>query len=98
MGGLLKFKDEADGRQRDTELHFGRASLDGMPYRGKPMLLREEEYEELTEVVSDSHVKIFDITNEEQRKEFSEIIDRCISGWYVVHEKQTKMVKQPDGS
>jgi hypothetical protein len=49
-------------------LHFGRALQDGMPTRGPHTLLREDEYDEYTDVTCDSEIDWFDIMDPEHKK------------------------------
>jgi hypothetical protein len=92
---LQKLKDKKQGN-----LHLGRVLEDGMPFRGPHVPLREEEYDELTEVTYDSQVEVFDVMVPEQKSKLSEIIDYAINGWYVIHEKTAPqfLVSPIDGS
>jgi hypothetical protein len=71
-----------------------------MPFRGPHMQLREEEYEELTEVTYDSSTGLFDIMDPEQKAKLSQIVDRAVNGWYVVHSmsREPHFTQQPDGT
>lgn len=102
MASFLKYiRDDAKqktGGQTDPALEFGRAHLDGMPYRGPAALLREEEYEDLTEVVHNGHVDVFDLSDPQHREKLEEIVDRATNGWYSIFKLVDRFVDQPDGS
>lgn len=79
-------------------LSFSRAHIDGMPFRGQPVALREEEFEEFTETVWDGKVKMFDMSNPEHQQEFQEVVDRIANNWYRGMKETEKWVTKPDGS
>lgn len=93
----LKLIDEL--RKENTPYHLGRMVEDGMPYRGSYFPMREEEYEELTAVTNDGYANYFDITNEESRKKYQEIIDRAVNGWYmIIYKSPPEFIVQSDGT
>lgn len=97
---FLKYAQDAEickGNGRG-ELSFRRAHIDGAPFRGRPALLKEEEYEQYTETVRDAHVKVFDLSKEDDVQQFQDIVDGAANQWYKVHRMQEKLVEQPDGS
>lgn len=65
-----------------SPVYFNRAHLDGMPFRGETALLREEEFDEYTEVVSDFDSDTFDLSQAEQHARFKQVCDRIVNGWY----------------
>lgn len=80
-------------------LNFNRAHLDGMPYRGPVLpLLREEEYEEYTDVVEDAGCATFDLSNEEHCQRWAKIMDQAVNGWTRVISKHLHWQPQADGS
>jgi len=79
-------------------LSFARAHIDGMPFRGQPMALREEEFEEFTEIVWDGRVKVFDTSNPDDMVELQLVVDRIANGWYRGMKETEKWVEKPDGS
>jgi hypothetical protein len=92
----LKLIDELKGKQG---LHLGRMVEDHMPYRGPYFPMREEEYEELTEVTQDAGANYFEITSEESRLKYQEILDRAANGWYNIYYKsEPHFIDMPDGS
>ena len=67
---LIKFIDKTDGNGRG-QLYWGRASVDGLPFRGpEAPLLREEEFD-------DRLVRVA-----EQNKTYLEVMDSAANGWF----------------
>lgn len=65
------------------QLFWQRAGVDGAPFRGHHApLLRDEEFEELTETVVDGRVKIFDLSDANDRAEYEDVLDKACNGWY----------------
>jgi hypothetical protein len=94
---LLKYLNEKP--EGGGELSYGRSRDDNMPFRGPRALLREEEYDELTEVVNDGHVDVFDLSDPEQHKKINEIIDRVANGWYRLSALDHKfIINEKDGT
>jgi hypothetical protein len=90
---FLKFQ-EGEG---DNGLHWHRADRDGAPYRGPiTPILKEEEYEELAQRVSDAKVAIFDTSNPEQRhhgRTYREVLDGLQATWFnLLTERRYKWV------
>lgn len=63
-------------------LNWGRADVDGLPYRGVPTPMRDEEFDDRVVRVADYKNDFFDVKIEEQNKRFLEVMDRCANGWY----------------
>ena len=93
--------------QEDTELQagngrgplsFSRAHIDGMPFRGQPMPLREEEYDEFTEVVRDFDMGIFDIGNPEQAAKLRGIFDKAVNNWVTIVDYEKRWETRKDGT
>jgi hypothetical protein len=81
---LVKYFDQhgedSGGRGK---LSFNRADLDGAPFRGRNHpLLKDDEYEDMAERVYDAGVEIFDMSDDEDKAKYQEIIDRIRNGWY----------------
>jgi hypothetical protein len=68
-----------NGRGR---IHWGRADIDGLPFRGSitPNMTTEEFEARLTRV-ADAKVDVFDMADIEQRKRYTEILDKIANGW-----------------
>lgn len=80
--GFLKFKESNQG----GDLHWHRADRDGAPFRGAmPPLLKEEEFEDLSQKVLDSKVAIFDAsdpTHRQHGRTYQEVLDGVVIGWF----------------
>ena len=79
-------------------LSFNRAHIDGMPFYGRTPLLREEEFDEFTEVVQNGNVEVFDLSDPEAKAALAEIIDCATNGWYNIYRLQERFVDQADGT
>jgi hypothetical protein len=64
------------------KLFWHRASIDGAPFRApeNAPLLREEEFEQKVKRVGDSFVRVFDMADAQQQKDYQEILDRIVNG------------------
>ena len=96
---FIKFRntpDVVDGRR--GKLSFSRADVDGMPWRGEAPPLREEEIAALAEVVHETFVREFNLSDPAQLAAWQEVYNRIINGLYrctcVIRER----VPQPDGT
>jgi len=98
MASLFKFRQNQDNPSGLDGLSFNRAHIDGMPFRGKPMLLKEEEYERAAETVKYGRVRVFDATNPEHAKELDTIIDAWANKWYMIAKFDHHWHTKPDGS
>jgi len=97
---LLKYQKDpqvVEGNGRGP-LHFHRAHLDGLPFRGNVPLLREDEFHDVCETVYDAKLDIFDVRDPEQKKQLEEILDRAANGWYRILAKKPEWVQLPDGT
>lgn len=63
-------------------LHWGRATLDGAPFRGPAPMFMGEEFEERIAKVADPHVEIFDISNADQKKKYLGVLEGAANSWY----------------
>ena len=61
-------------------------------------MLREEEYEEYTEVVNDGFAELFDLSIPEHKEKLNEIVDASFNSWFNVWKMQEYSVPQPDGT
>ena len=100
MSSFLKYNEDEEIRQGNGRgpVSFRRAHLDGMPYRGESAMLREEEYDELTETVRDGYVQLFDLSDASDHQRLQEIVDCAANGWYAIHKMTEQFVAQADGS
>jgi hypothetical protein len=95
---FLKFHHEVNGNGRG-EVHWARASRDGAPFRGDNIpLLKEEEYEDLSERVYDANVETFDTSDSEQKEKLRQILDAAANGWYKVLCMDRKWIKGDNGA
>lgn len=96
---FLKYSDDVDIRAGNGRgsLSFSRAHVDNMPFRGPSIPLKDEEYNQYTEVVNDVGVEIFDMRNPEEKAKLREILDRAGNGWYNIYDLDKKWGKTQDG-
>lgn len=97
---FLKFASDPDvlrGNGRGP-LSFHRSRIDGLPYRGRPHMLKEEEYEALAEVVHETYVEEFDLSKPEELAKYRKIVDGCVNGLYRCLMRKVERVPQPDGT
>lgn len=68
---------------RGKRLHWARAEEDGLPYRGAyaPMMT-ETEFEERVVKVADPHAETFDLSREEHKLAYLEVLDGVANGWF----------------
>jgi hypothetical protein len=76
---LLKYVNE-QGEEHGSELSW--PGLFGLPVRGRPGLMKQDELEDSFETAYDFHCKEFDLSDEVQRTEYTQIKDRICNGWY----------------
>lgn len=79
---FLKFKENS------KDLHWHRANKDGAPFRGeKTPILKEEEYEQLAEKVSDAKIAVFDTSKPDERihgRTYQEVLDAISAKWFTL--------------
>lgn len=97
---FLKYQHDQDVLQGNGRgpVSFARAHIDGAPYRGPALPLREEEYYDYTEEVLDFDCGIFDIRDKEEYIRLRTIMDRASNDWYRIVDYQTKWGERSDGS
>jgi hypothetical protein len=83
MGSLARFMNRTkdDGGQ---SLHWGRAALDGAPFRGPAPMLMGEEFEERVVRVADPHAEEFDTADPAQKKLYLNVLDGAANQWFQI--------------
>ena len=79
-------------------LSFHRSHIDGRPYRGRPHMLKEEEYQSLAEVVHDVYIREFNLSKPEELEEYRKVVDGCTNKLYKCLMRIVERVPQLDGS
>ena len=83
--GLLKFANQRDGGARG-QFHWGRADVDGLPFRGKNVPnYTEAEFEERLVRVADAHNGTFRTWIAAENKAYLEVLDEIMNGWSIGH-------------
>lgn len=80
-GSLVRFMN----RTKDSggqPLHWGRATLDGAPFRGPSPMFTGEEFEDRVVKVADPHNGVFDITKPEENTAYLAVLDGAANGWF----------------
>lgn len=100
MTSLVKYQEDPSIRKGNGRgpLSFNRAHVDGVPFRGPQLPLRDEEYNQYTEVVNDFDVGLFDIRNKEQYARLRDVFDKAANQWYQIVDYDKQWVTQEDGS
>ena len=98
---LVKYMNQINGGSRGR-LHWGRADLDGAPFRGNaPPIGPEEELESRLTRVHDARNRIFDTSDPKENADYMQVVDRIVNGWYqLVHRKHRHVLvkyKDKDG-
>jgi uncharacterized protein YaaR (DUF327 family) len=94
-------KYEAEMKQAapsEKPVSFSRAHIDGMPFRGQPVPLREEEFDEFTEVVCDAGARLFDLSNPEDVEDYRKVIEKIINQAAICVREHFEWARNPDGS
>jgi len=76
---LVKYKNSS---QNPDDFHFGRADVDGFPFRGLPPLVKEEEVEDRMVRMAEAKNGTFYTGDPEQNQRYLEVLDRIANGWY----------------
>lgn len=80
MSSILQFRHV---REKDAKpLWWGRADIDGLPFRGSAPLLKEAELERASIQVAELQAKFFDMQDPEQMREYLGVMSACESGWF----------------
>lgn len=98
MSSLVKFtaqRNTSDGQQ----LHWGRLSDDGLPFRGSPAAMyRQEEIEDKLVRVADAKNCLFDLNDPEANRKYVKVLDAVANGWFrlnFIERKWTDSAKYP---
>jgi hypothetical protein len=79
---LVKFTSRKDGNGRG-ELFWGRADIDGLPFRGhNPPSMRQDEFEERVVRVADPKNGTFYTGDDEENAAFLKVMDGITNSWY----------------
>lgn len=85
MSSLLKFVEQKQAKG-GVELHWSRADIDGVPFKGRPVPLKEEEYETRTIKSFDARNGTFYTRDATQNEAYLEVLDKTANGWWqLVH-------------
>ncbi len=72
-----------------------RMDIDGVPYVGPPVMLREPELAKITHHVSNHVTRLFNVTDETQRMELEQLMDRVSRDNGMVRQYKTRWVRNP---
>lgn len=79
---LVKFTNRKDGNGRG-QLFWGRADVDGLPFRGQMApSMRQEEFEERVVRVADPKNGTFYTGDENENAEYLKVMDGVANGWF----------------
>lgn len=78
---LVKFTTQTNGNGRG-KLYWGRADIDGLPFRGAgPPLLTQDEFDQRVVRVADPQNGTFRSWVEKENKAYLEVCDKILNGW-----------------
>ncbi len=81
--GLAKFHTQRQDRE-GRPIHWERAAIDGVPFRGRaPLVKDEEEYAARVERECDGRAETFRMWLPDEKKALNEVIDGIANGRYV---------------
>lgn len=84
MSSLVKFMGRAKSSNGE-KLFWGRVTQDNLPFRGpSPPIYKDVEFEEKTVRVADVRNAFFDVTDETQNKQYLDVLECCLNGWFKV--------------
>lgn len=66
-----------------SPLHWSRLDVDGLPFKGMPPEgMKSRELDLALTPAMDVYVRMYDLSDPEQRREYELVIDRAANGWY----------------
>jgi hypothetical protein len=70
------------------EYHWGRADIDGMPFKGDPTLqVTEDEADERFVMSCEPKNRVFDLSDANDNAEYLNVIDKTVNGWFkIIHQ------------
>lgn len=97
---LLKYHGDQNGQSGDNQVHWGRVSRDGIPFRtsGPLPMLKEEEFQTLTERVADAKMELFDLSDPEQKERYRQIIDKAANQWFQILIRKHRWATKKNGT
>lgn len=91
MPSLLKYLQMR--KNGKAPLNFAYADVVGLPIRGEYGPVSTDDVLNHGEVVKDFKAKVFNLMNEEERKEYCSVVDKAINGWFTILEHDRKWVE-----
>lgn len=74
-------------------LQFGRVGMDGLPFRAQPdALYTNREVEQKAYVSTDVGIRILDLSDPEQLKEYQDISEKGANGLYYITEERVEFI------
>jgi len=82
-GSLAKFVDRTTTGNGRGSLFWGRAGVDGAPFRGvTPPTYTDDEFQEKVVKIADPKNGRFDTTDQDQNKKYMAVLDGIANGWF----------------
>lgn len=80
MLSLIKY-----AKSPKPDVYWGRAELDGLPFRGKEIpKLKEEEFTDRTIRTFDARNGTFNTADKAQNEQYLEVLDKAANGWWTI--------------
>lgn len=89
MIGLVKYRGQRPEFMQEGfgDLHWGRYKTDGMPYRGDPVPMTQEEFDDKVGVARDYFVRTFRLWEDDDREKYRAIMDGAANGTYQIYDR-----------
>jgi hypothetical protein len=78
----LHQQGKAAGDSSGKDVHFHRVERDGLPFRGKPPMLKEHEYEDRLHQVADAKNGTFYTGEPSENAAYLDVLDKAANKWF----------------
>jgi hypothetical protein len=87
-----KLTSPTGGVDVGSDVHF--PGWNGLPFRGRPDLFRETDPQsQQPKEAYKTHTDIFDMTDEEQKKKYNEMLQMVYNGFAIIHKEESRYNK-----
>lgn len=75
-------------------MHWSRAHIDGVPFRGQAPLMKEEEYQARVEREVDGRIQAFKLWEPAEKKACEAVLDGIANNWYKLIDRDKQYVAE----